>query len=128
MAPKAAINQKDKFGTIRYNAVKEAAKLTPLNKERRSRFSAAEAVFLHRREIHHQLHNAQLDEGWANRRNIYDLEQRLACFKSAEFFVGAMEAIIEEQRNEDEGALAAKIAAKAARQVQPVNRGWGPRY
>ncbi len=120
---KPAVPQKDKFGTERYEAAKAELKKLKVSKEFQQRFDKAESVFLYRRDVHHQLHNAELDTGWYAHRGIEEIKVRLSAFKPVEFFIDTMLAIVEEVKKEIAGELAAKMAKK-----QPlISRGWGAR-
>lgn len=121
MATSQQKHQDDKFGTKRYDALKAELKQHKVSKELQARFDKAATVFEHRRGIHHELHNAELESSWGSHRTIYNLKERLAAFKPVEYFLDVMAAIIEEVKKEEAGALAAKMAKKKP----TTGRGWG---
>ena len=88
------MNQQDPFGTERFNAIKakfgEPAKLPKLIK---GRFENIVSVFGYRTSVAHELHHAMDKSRWERT----PIETRLAAFKSVDFFISSLQALLDEK-------------------------------
>ncbi len=100
---KAAINEQDKFGTERFAAIKAQLANFKLNKDFQRRFDRIVTVFSFRRDIAHELHHAEANNegGWHYRNKIEQIKERLNAFKSVQFFLDALQTLLDEVRKEE---------------------------
>ncbi len=105
----------DPFGTERFAQLKREIDAFKLGKDELRRLEKIESVFTYRRDIAHQLHHA-VDQypSW----NATNLSQRLSTFKPVQYFLDAMQTLLDDIRRE-------ALIVQAAKAAKPARRyGW----
>jgi hypothetical protein len=99
---KAVVEEKDKFGTERFEVIKAEFAKFKLNKDFARRYERIETLFMYRRGVAHELHHLedQKEFGWTYHRKILDTQERLNTFKSVQFFLDAFKTLLDEVRKE----------------------------
>lgn len=115
---KQVVTETDKYGVERFNAIKEQFKGRKLSKYFQSRYDKIVSVFTFRVDL--AIKNDAVQRDSYNWYEKGDMKKRLAAFKPADFFIAALQQLLDELKKEEAGVLATKLAKK--RQV--VKRGW----
>ena len=90
--------------------------LHPVSKDNMRRLNKIIAVFLYRSDVAHKLyHVVNNDQGWSARHIQYDLEERLKTFKPVQFFLDALQTLLDDVVKEEAEEKALRAAKRANR-------------
>ena len=102
---KIKVAETDPFGTDRYMALKREILSFKLGNIEQRRLEKINMVFLHRTDLAHRLHHAKDNyPSW----EATNLKARIDTFKSIQFFLDAMQTLLNDIRREDAILKAAK--------------------
>lgn len=106
---KLQVVETDPFGTERFAQLKKEIVLFKLGKDELRRLEKIEAVFSYRCDIAYKLHHASDQYPSYEARSI---KARLDTFKPVQFFLGAMQTLLDDIKRED--GMARAVKAKPA--------------
>ena len=100
---KVVVEEKDKFGTDRFAVLKAEFTKRKLSKEFQRRLERIVTVYSYRRDVAHELHHLQQakDYAWTDRHKVSEVTRRLEVFKPVQFFLDAMQTLLDEVRKEE---------------------------
>lgn len=113
------LDAQDPLGIARFAEIKERfGDPTKIPKVYKNRFDNIVSIFTYRTGVEHELQRAK--EKYTPHWELYQIEERLKKFKSAEFFCDALQALLDEKRKDE--------ASKAAKPKPYDTGGWGRRW
>lgn len=111
--------EKDKFGSERFTVIFDQLGKFKLSKDSQRRLDRINTVFSYRRDVAYALHHLEENNEYGGWRRREEAKERLNSFKPVQFFLDALQTLLDEVRKEE--------AAKPPPKVRQYNtrRSWG---
>lgn len=117
MATSNQIQETDKFGTVRFAAIKAEVDKYELSKDDKRRLEKVVSVFSYRTGVAHELENVSHYD-YRLRRTT---EDRLSRFKPIQFFLDAIQTLLDDVKK---GSIAAEALKEAKRKQRRQYSSW----
>lgn len=101
VVPKVVAPEQDKFGIERFAAIRVQFNNFTLDKHSQNRLTRIETVFTYRRDVAYELHHLEeRSNEWERRRTCHEMKTRLDALKPIQFFLDALQTLLDEVRKE----------------------------